>query len=85
MTVAVAGDGTIRLEGDCPVEDAEPLLRLLLSDPAADVDWRACDQAHTAIVQLLLASHRQVRGPPRSIFLRNWIEPLLARPVDPLP
>ena len=85
MTVTVAGDGTILLQDHCPVEDAEDLVRLLLSDPAADIDWRACDQAHTAVVQVLLASRRRVRGPPRAIFLRNWVEPLLADQVDSLP
>jgi hypothetical protein len=84
MTVHVAMDGTIVLAGDCPVEDADILVQLLLADPAAEIDWRACDQAHTAVVQVLLASHRTTRGPPRATFLNNWIEPLLAGPVDPL-
>jgi hypothetical protein len=50
----------------------------LLLDSAAMIDWRDCDHAHTAVVQLLLAAHRITRGPPRSTFLRVWIEPLLA-------
>jgi hypothetical protein len=85
MSVHVADDGTIVLAGNCPVEDAETLVTLLLADPAAEVDWCACDHAHTAVVQVLLASGRRTRGPPRAIFLSNWIEPLLAGPVDPLP
>ena len=85
MTVHAAEDGTIVLSGICPVEDAEALVRLLLVDPAAAVDWCACDQVHTAVVQVLLACGRPTRGPPRARFLRDWIEPLLARPVDPLP
>jgi hypothetical protein len=85
MSVSVAEDGTIVLAGNCPVEDAEALVRLLLADPAADVDWRACDQAHTAVVQVLLACGRSTRGPPQAIFLSNWVEPLLAAPVEPLP
>jgi hypothetical protein len=83
MTVDVAEDGTIVLAGNCPVEDAETLVRLLLAHPAAEVDWSACDQAHTAVVQLLLACGNATRGPPRAIFLSNWIEPLLAAQVDP--
>ena len=39
MTVSRRSDGTIVLEGTCPVEDAEPLLQMLLATPAAPVDW----------------------------------------------
>jgi len=85
MTVRVAENGTIVLAENCPVEDAEALVRLLLADPAAEVDWSGCDQAHTAVVQVLLACGRRIQGPPRAIFLRNWIEPLLAGSVDSLP
>jgi hypothetical protein len=83
MTVHAAEDGTIVLTGNCPVEDAEALVRLLLTDPAAEIDWSACDHAHTAVVQVLLACGRTIRGPPQSIFLSDWVEPLLAGPVDP--
>ena len=85
MTVQRAEDGTIMLSGICPVDDAEALVRLLLADPSAEIDWRTCDQAHTAVVQVLLLGCRRTRGPPRARFLRDWIEPLLARQVDPLP
>jgi hypothetical protein len=77
MTVRVADDGTIMLEGNCPAEDAETVARMLLLDPAASVDWRACDNAHTAIVQVLLAARPAMVGPPRSVFLRNWVAPAL--------
>ena len=82
MTVHVAADGTIVLAGNCPVEDAEVLVGFLLADAAAELDWCACEWAHTAVVQVLLASRRRTRGPPQSIFLRDWVEPLLARPVE---
>lgn len=85
MTVALAVDGSITLAGDCPLEDAETLLQLLLANPAAEVDWRACAQAHTAVVQVLLACRRKTHGPPQTIFFKKWIEPLLAGPVSPLP
>jgi hypothetical protein len=85
MTVHVAEAGTIVLTGNCPVEDAETLVRFLQADTGAEVDWCACDQAHTAVVQVLLACGRSIRGPPRAIFLRKWIEPLLAAPVDSWP
>ena len=78
MTVRVADDGAIMLEGNCPAEDAETIARLLLLDPAAAVDWRACDHAHTAIVQVLLTARPVMLGPPRSLFLRNWVAPALS-------
>jgi hypothetical protein len=77
MTVRSAADGSIRLEGDCTIEDAEPLQRLLLTAPEATLDWRTCTAAHTAVVQILLAARPALRGPPDSAFLRDWIEPLL--------
>ena len=77
MTVRRAEDGTIVLEGRCPIEEAETLVRLLSLDPAAAVDWRACDHAHTAVVQILLAMRPATLGPPRTMFLRDWIEPAL--------
>ena len=50
MTVERDVDGSIRLSGACPQDDAERLLRLVLDDPTAIVDWRACEQAHTAVI-----------------------------------
>lgn len=77
MTVAPGDGDVIVLEGLCPSDDAEPLLRRLLSAPEAAVDWRACEGAHTAVVQVLLAARRPVRGPARNAFLTRWVEPLL--------
>ena len=79
MTVRLVPDGTVRLEGDCPVEDAEPLQRHLIAHPESVVDWRACTAAHTAVVQILLAARPVLRGPPENEFLRNWIESRLQR------
>jgi hypothetical protein len=81
MTIYAVGDGTIVLEGRCSVEDAETLARLLSFAPSATVDWRNCDQAHTAIIQILLAARPAMLGPPRTILLRNWIEPILRAPT----
>lgn len=78
MTVRTAGDGTIVLEGRCPVDDVETLMRLLALDPSAIIDWRGCEQVHTAIIQILLSARPAMRGPPGSILLRNWIEPIFA-------
>jgi hypothetical protein len=78
VTVRLAEDGTITLEGTCPAQDAEALIRLLLLDPSAAVDWRGCDHAHTAIVRILLAARPSMRGPARQLFLTEWVEPMLA-------
>lgn len=78
MTVRAAHDGTIFLEGRCPVEDAETLVRLLSLAPSATIDWRDCDHAHTAVIQVLMAARPTMLGPPRGIQLRHWIEPIFA-------
>lgn len=73
MTVRLPDPATIRLEGDCPAEDAETLLRHLLDAPGATVDWRDCDTAHTAVIQVLLAARARLHGPPRGAFLRGMV------------
>ena len=78
MTVSVTGAG-FELIGDCPSEEAEPLLAYLLANPGGPVVWRDCDWAHTAIVQVLLAAGVQPVGPARGAFLSDLLEPLLKR------
>ena len=70
-------DGSILLEGVCPIEDAEPLLRLLSSYQRTTVDWRACERAHSAVVQVLLAAGPKMVGPPGDKFLRDRVESLI--------
>jgi hypothetical protein len=77
LTVRMAGPDMIELEGACPLEDAEILLQLLLEHQLAAVDWRKCQQAHTAVVQVLLASERALRGPAAGPFLTKYIEAAL--------
>ena len=76
MSVRLAG-GVIVLEGDCPVDEAESLLELLLANPGASVDWSACGQLHTAVVQVLLAVRPPMEGGPGNPFLRRWIAPTI--------
>ena len=83
MTVRLTPDGHIRLEGICPVDDAEPLLRLLSSQKEFSVDWRACEQAHSAVIQLLLAAKRPILGPPANDFLQVSVAPLLVASGGP--
>ncbi len=73
MTVTLSGDGVIALHGSCPAEDAETLLRCLADEPGARVDWSACEAAHTAVVQVLLAVQPTVVGSPVSPFLREHV------------
>ena len=77
MSVLLTPDGEIALRGRCGSEDAGPLLEHLLTHPDAKVDWRDCEFAHTAVVQVLLASRRTVLGPAADSFLTPWVEPLL--------
>jgi len=79
MTVLRSEDGRVVLEDACPIEDAEPLLQLLLADPLAAVDWRACEAAHTALLQVLLASGTTMIGPPAGAFLRDHVAAALAQ------
>jgi hypothetical protein len=78
MTVRMGKDQMIVLEGRCPVEDADTLVQLLLSAPSAAVDWRDCDYAHTAVIQVLLAARPELHGPPAAKSLRDWIEPAVS-------
>lgn len=78
MSVRRLSEAVVALEGVCSVEDAETLLSELLASPGASVDWSACEAAHTAVVQVLLASNAFILGPPRSEFLSEFVEPALA-------
>ncbi len=62
MTVRLSPTRQIELHGECPSEDAEALLRYLLADPAAAVDWSACEAAHTAVIQVLLTGAARAAG-----------------------
>ncbi|THD62577.1 hypothetical protein [Phenylobacterium sp.] len=79
MTVRLADGGVVELVGHCPSEDAETLLAELIARPDARVDWRACESAHTAVIQVLIAANVTPAGPPADGFLANRVEPLLNR------
>lgn len=78
MSVQTTGD-SIELIGECVVEDAEVLLAHLLARPGAAVDWRACESAHTAVIQVLLVAKSRPVGLPAGQFLKEKILPLLDR------
>lgn len=76
MTVKLH-EGSIRLEGDCPVEDAEQLLQLLLEHGRCPVDLGGCGRLHMAVVQVLLAARRTILGTPGNAFAAEWLLPQL--------
>jgi hypothetical protein len=77
MTVRLTAQGEIVLEGTCSSEDAEVLLQSLTSTPTARVDLRACEFAHTAVIQVLLAAKPELLGPPAGMVLKDWVYPIL--------
>ena len=79
-------DDAILLSGDCPVEDAEELLGLLLQVPGAPVDIGYCGHVHTAVAQVLLAARPEIRGAVPNSFFGTWVLPhLLHAPVEKNP
>jgi hypothetical protein len=76
MSVRLDGN-IILLEGDCRVEDAEPLLALLRADSARVVDLSSSEQLHTAIVQILMALRPRTKGSCKDCFVQEWIAPFL--------
>jgi hypothetical protein len=72
MSVHRRGEGSIVLEGICPVDDAEPLLQMLQATPAASIDWRPCRQLHTAVLQVILASGAAPIGPCGDGWMEQW-------------
>ena len=81
MTVSLE-NGAIHLVGICSSGDAEELLQCLLSDLSAEIDWRRCDAAHSAVVQILLAAGRPLTGPPRGAALATIVAPAVLQGKD---
>jgi hypothetical protein len=77
MTVRASADGVILLEGSCPNEDAEVLLQQLIAAPTAAVDIRGCGFAHTAVIQVLMATKPKLLGPPGDHPMWHWVHPSL--------
>ena len=77
MTVRVDDQGKIVVSGQSTAADAEDLLRFLLQNRSAVVDWRGCSSAHCAVIQVLLAARPELLGPPADHFLQDYVEALL--------
>jgi hypothetical protein len=73
MSLRRDADGTIVLHGSCPVDEAELLHRMMISDPTAQVDWTQCNHLHSAILQLILAARPPLAGPCGDPFVDRWI------------
>ena len=65
-------DGTVILAGDCPVEEAEPLLQLLQKLPRPVLDWTECRRLHTAVLQVILAASPRLTGRCGDPFVAEW-------------
>lgn len=76
MTVSRDGS-TIRLQGVCRVEDAEPLTALLQDISDSTLDVSACKGLHAAVVQAVLAFRPKIVGIPDDPFLRDRLLPAL--------
>ncbi len=76
MSVRRDGD-IIRLEGDCPVEEAEALAALLDGQSGLTADLSRCRQLHSALVQALLRFRPPIRGEPEDWFVREMVLPAL--------
>ena len=85
MTVRRSDNGTLVVEGVCPVEDAETLLQQLQAAPNAVVDWTQCRQLHTAVLQVIMASGVVPVGPCGDPWVAEWVAPKMAKkaPLSP--
>ncbi|MES2711244.1 MAG: hypothetical protein V4653_06650 [Pseudomonadota bacterium] len=67
----------IRLEGECRVEDAEPLYAMLQDSVGRGVDLSAAGHLHAAVVQVLVVVQPEVEGTAADPFTAQWLLPLL--------
>jgi hypothetical protein len=73
VTVRLHENGTIVLEGSCPVEDAEPLLQMLQGVPRPTLDWTTCSHLHTAVLQVVVAARPPLIGPCADPWVARWV------------
>jgi hypothetical protein len=82
MTVRDDGD-VIRLEGACRVEEAEALTALLQAG-LRPVDLALCREAHSAVLQVLLAFRPPILREPGAEPLRALLRSATARSIAPI-
>lgn len=66
-------EAVVRLEGACPVDDAETLAGLLLERADAAVDWSACTHMHAAVYQVLLRMRPVMHGACGDPLVARWL------------
>jgi hypothetical protein len=69
----------IRIFGNAPVSDAEPVLAALHDDPSRIVDLAGAVHMHTAVIQILLAVRPRITGTPSYPFFTTYVLPQLDR------
>ena len=84
MSVRLDGNVVV-LEGQCRVEDAEPLLAWLQADQGRSVDVTKAEHLHAAVLQVLMVLRPDVQGIAGDAFLRDWITPALTGENPPKP
>jgi len=76
--MSVRADGlTVRLEGQCPVEEAEALASLLSSPGPWTVDLTLCRHLHGAVVQVMLSFRPTIVGVSDVSFIRDLLGPAM--------
>ncbi len=73
----VMENGVVRLEGDCPVEEAETLVGLLQGSGVSGADISQCRHLHSALVQALLAFRVPIVGESQTPLIRDFVTPAL--------
>ena len=76
MSVRLNGN-IILLEGQCRVEDAEPLLGWLQADRSRVVDLTGAEHLHAAVFQVLMALRPSIKEGGKDAFIREWLIPVL--------
>jgi len=76
MSVEVVGN-VIRITGNAPVGDAEPILAALHEDPSRGIDLAQAAHLHTAVIQLLLALRPPILGEPAYPLFVRHVVPLI--------
>ena len=76
MTIRIESE-IIHVEGNSPVEDAEPILAALQDGPARSVDVSRAVRLHSASIQILLALRPPIIGLPSDSFQAHHLSELL--------
>lgn len=78
MSIEITGEA-IRIVGNAPVADAEPVLAALIENSARVVDLTSAAHLHSAIIQILLALKPGIVGVPSHHFFTTYVLPQLDR------